>query len=111
MAAMYYRLTNNYKGPSWSLDVDGENRTSLKLAATGNYSGQYWKLVPIPTQPGKFYLRTSFTGDECVFCVFCCLTYKDFRFRYSLDIINDGQNITPQMAPTANVTGQMWTFT
>ncbi|KAI9433416.1 carbohydrate-binding module family 13 protein [Russula earlei] len=90
MSTAYYRLTNGYNGPSWSLDVVG-GTTDLNIAHTGNFSGQYWKLVPI-SGSSKFYLRTMYKGDE-----------------YSLDITNDA-NKTPHLAATGNYSGQMWTL-
>ena len=92
MTTFYYRLTNAYNGPSFSLDVVG-GTTDLTIAATGNFTGQYWKLVPVTNSPGKFYLRTQYKGDE-----------------YSLDITNDASK-TPHLAQTGNYTGQFWTLT
>ena len=41
----YYRLTTQWQGEGKSLDVvhDGEDSTQLKLADSGNFSGQYWR--------------------------------------------------------------------
>lgn len=91
MSTAYYRLTNAFNGPSWSLDVVRDT-TDLNIAHTGNFSGQFWKLVPVSGSPVKFYLRTMYKGDE-----------------YSLDITNDS-NRTPHLAVTGNFTGQMWTL-
>jgi hypothetical protein len=91
MSTAYYRLANGYNGPSWSLDVVG-GTTDLNIAHTGNFSGQYWKLVPVSSSSGKFYLRTMYKGDE-----------------YSLDITNDANKI-PHLAVTGNYSGQMWTL-
>jgi len=49
----YCRLTSVFFGESQALDIinDGENRTP-KLASSGNYSGQHWRLKlsgPAPT--------------------------------------------------------------
>lgn len=92
MSTFYCRLTNEYNGPSWSLDVVG-GTTDLQLAKTGNFSGQYWKLVPVPGHAGKFYLRTMYKGDG-----------------FSLDITNDAHK-TPHLAVSGNFTGQIWTLT
>lgn len=91
MSTAYYRLTNQYNGQSLSLDVIG-GTTDLTMAPTGDFSGQYWRIIPFPNQTGKFYLRTMYKGDE-----------------YSLDITND-QYKTPHLASTGNFTGQMWTL-
>jgi hypothetical protein len=92
MATAYYRLTNSYNGPSWSLDVVG-GTTDLNIAHSGDFSGQYWKLVPVSGHSNKFNLRTMYRGDE-----------------YSLDITNDA-NKTPHLAATGNYSGQIWTLT
>jgi len=61
-----YRLTNNFLGPSTSLDVVNDNGTSssgkLNMAANGLYSGQYWTLNPLPG--GKYSLSTMFLGPD-----------------------------------------------
>lgn len=76
----------------WSLDVVG-GTTDLNVSPTGDFSGQFWKLVQVPGQARKFYLRTLYKGDE-----------------YSLDITNDAQR-APHLATTGNFIGQMWTLT
>jgi hypothetical protein len=46
-AGFYYRLTTQFQGDGKSLDIvnEGENSKQPILAATGNYSGQLWKLT------------------------------------------------------------------
>jgi hypothetical protein len=88
----YYRMTNAFLGPGYALDVKGDASGRLKMAASANYSGQFWRLVDLGG--GKYALRTQYLGD--------C---------FSLDVINDGTNDTPWLAATANYTGQFWTLT
>jgi uncharacterized protein DUF1566 len=84
----YFRLTNQSKGESVSLDVinDGKN-TKLTLAKTGKYSGQYWKIEPI----GKNYysLTNMWQGAS-----------------RSLDV--DPGGVYPQMLNTRKYQGQVW---
>ena len=90
--AAFYRLTNNFLGQGKSLDVVPDGSGLLKMEVTGDYGGQFWRLVA--RSGGKYALRTAYLG-EC----------------FSLDVINDGINTTPCMATTADVTGQQWTLT
>src|SRR5215216_787305 len=86
-----YRLTNNYLGSGVSLDVHSDGSHRLKMAPTGDYSGQHWLLVDRGN--GKHALRTLYLGDG-----------------YSLDVINDGRNTTPWLASTGDFSGQYWTL-
>lgn len=103
--AAYYRLTNAYLGTSQSLDVvnDGPNSRKLKMAASGNYSGQFWHFVllngpgsPNPHPNPRYSLRTQFRGEG-----------------FSLDVRNNaGTNSRSlQLAPTGNYSGQFWSIT
>jgi M6 family metalloprotease-like protein len=85
----YYRLTNNFLGPGQSLDVIPDGSCLLTMAQTGDYTGQWWKLVD--QGGGTYALRTAYLGD--------C---------FSLDVINDGTNTTPWLAPTGDYSGQFW---
>jgi M6 family metalloprotease-like protein len=87
-----YRLTNRFLGPGQSLDVRSDGSCRLKMAPTGDYSGQHWRLVA--RSGGRYALQTSYLG-EC----------------FSLDVINDGTNTTPWLAVTGNYSGQYWTLT
>ena len=89
--AFYYRLTNSFLGADPSLDVIPDGSCRLRMAQTGNYSGQFWKLVD--QGGGTYALRTAYLGD--------C---------FSLDVINDGTNNTPWLAATGNYSGQFWTL-
>jgi hypothetical protein len=66
-------LTTQWQGDQKSLDIinDGTNN-KLQLADTGDYSGQFWKFIPVPGYPGWYKISTMFTGDKV------------------LDVINDG---------------------
>ena len=89
----FYRLTNNFLGQGQSLDVVPDGSGRLKMAVTGDHSGQLWRLVATRSD-GKYALQTAYLG-EC----------------FSLDVINDGTNPTPCLAATEDLTGQMWTLT
>lgn len=89
--SFYYRLTNNFLGTGQSLDVKSDGSYLLKMAQTGNYSGQFWKLVDLGA--GKYALRTAYLGDG-----------------FSLDVINDGTNNTPRMNATGNYSSQFWSL-
>jgi len=44
----YYRLTTQWRGDEYSLDVynnEGSKSKSLVLAPSGEFSGQYWKIT------------------------------------------------------------------
>jgi hypothetical protein len=88
----YYRLTNSYLGPNQSLDVNPDGSRRLRMAPTGNYSGQFWKFTNLGS--GKYGLRTQYLGDG-----------------YSLDIVNDGTNNTPWLADSGRYSGQHWSLT
>lgn len=89
--SFYYRLTNEFLGSGQALDVIPDGSGRLKMAPTGNFSGQLWKLVDLGA--GKYSLRTIYLGDG-----------------FSLDVINDGTNNTPWLAPTGNFSGQFWSL-
>src|SRR5262249_37343915 len=91
-ASFYHRLTNKFQGPGQSLDVKPDGSRHRKMAATGDYSGQYWRLVDLGR--GRYALRTQYLGD--------C---------FSLDVINDGRNETPWLNETGNYSGQFWSLT
>jgi len=91
---IYYRLTNSFNGPSLALDVANATSGELKIATAGDFSGQYWRLVPAPENPAKFRLQTLFLGPG-----------------RSLDVVNDGANTKLVLSPTAFVSGQFWTLT
>jgi M6 family metalloprotease-like protein len=87
----YYRLTNTFLGADQSLDVIPDGSCRLRMGQTGDYSGQFWKLVD--QGGGKYALRTAYLGD--------C---------FSLDVMNEGTNTTPWLAATGNYSGQFWTL-
>ena len=45
----YYRLTTKWAGDGVSLDIlgDNENNNKPQLAISGQFSGQYWRFVPL----------------------------------------------------------------
>jgi hypothetical protein len=91
----YYRLTTQREGNNKSLDVvnDGKNNNQLKLAKTGNYSGQYWKITP--TDDEFYRLTTQWQGDK-----------------KALDIVNDGKsNSQLILAETSDSAEQYWKIT
>lgn len=89
----YYRLTTQWQGEGKALDVinDGANN-KLQLAATGNFSGQFWKITAVGD--GYFRLTTQWLGEA-----------------KALDVVNDGVNNKLHLAETKNVSGQFWKIT
>jgi hypothetical protein len=89
-----FRLENARLGAGRSLDTandaaqGGEN--APQMAATGNFSGQAWRLTP--AGGGRFRLTNLFLGAV-----------------RALDTKNDGVN-EPEMARTGNFSGQLWTL-
>jgi hypothetical protein len=73
----WFRIQNLALGSSFSLDTG-------VIAATGNYSGQYWSLTPLGG--GAYRLTNLFQGDATSFD-------------------------TTQMAASGNYSGQYWTLT
>ncbi|CAF3772117.1 unnamed protein product [Rotaria sordida] len=92
-STIYYRLTTQGQGDNQSLDIinDGTNN-KLRLAPTGGYTGQFWKITLIGN--GYYRLTTLWQGDG-----------------KSLDIANDGTNNTPILAATGAYSGQYWKIT
>ena len=92
---VYYRLINDYNGPSWALDVVPDGSGNLMMARSGNFGGQYWRLAHEPSAPNKYYIQNLYQEG------------------YSLDIINDRSGVRNKvhLAKSDKVTGQLWTFT
>jgi M6 family metalloprotease-like protein len=90
--SVFYRLTNGLLGPGRSLDVLPDGSGQLWMGTSDDSSGQRWRLVD--HGGGKYALQTSYLG-EC----------------FSLDVVNDGTNTTPCLAPTGGFSGQNWTLT
>ncbi|CAF1581160.1 unnamed protein product [Adineta ricciae] len=91
----YYRFTTQWKGINKSLDVvnDEKSNKELKLATSGNYSGQYWKITPVDN--GYYRLTTQWQGDG-----------------KSLDVVNDGKNYDNLILDkSGNCSGQSWKIT
>ncbi|KAF3002949.1 hypothetical protein E8E13_003957 [Curvularia kusanoi] len=63
---MWYRLKNTYQPSTHCLDVVNDNGLEsqglLQMAATGNFSGQFWQLKA--NDDGTYFLRTMFLGAE-----------------------------------------------
>ena len=93
MSDFYFRLTNTFTGPNLALDVANRDTGELKMANTGDFTGQYWALIPISDKPGKYRLQTLYTGQG-----------------RSLDVVNNANKDTVRLAATANVTGQFWSL-
>lgn len=80
----WYRIQNVWLGSGYSFDTG-------VIAATGNYSGQYWKLTPLPG--GRYRLTNRYQGDGT-----------------SLDTTNSPEYISV-MAASGSYSGQFWTLT
>ncbi|KAI9774896.1 MAG: hypothetical protein M1840_000112 [Geoglossum simile] len=89
----WYRLTVDYL-PGVCLDVIGgwqageEGR--LQMAPIGNYSGQYWQLVP--SKAGTYWLRTMYTGP------------------YMFLDVRDTDRTHPSLADDGPAPGRYWHF-
>ncbi len=86
-----YQLQTIFTGKGKCLDIvnDGINN-QLNMADCGDFSGQYWQILPNQKQ-GYYRLQTMFTGTgKC------------------LDIVNDGRNNRLNMADCGNFSGQYW---
>jgi predicted nucleic acid-binding Zn-ribbon protein len=84
----YYQLINELATEERSLAAIHDGL--LNMDATGNYSGQYWKVDP---EFGYCRLYTMWLGEFM-----------------SLDIVNDGKNNRLKMADSGNYSGQHWRF-
>jgi hypothetical protein len=85
----FYRLTNDFAGPGWSLDG---SQNTLRMAITTNFWGQYWALTSLGD--GKYRLTNDYGGPG-----------------KSLDSPLIDSNYVPTIADTGNYTGQYWTLT
>jgi hypothetical protein len=86
----YYQLSTEWQGFCGSLDVVNDAaKNRLRLAPTGLFSGQHWRVNPV--RDGYYVLTTEWQG-------------KTKR----LDIANDGRNDTPVLAPAGDYSGQYW---
>ncbi|EAU33382.1 predicted protein [Aspergillus terreus NIH2624] len=85
----WYRLTNAYLGPSFSLDVGNDG--VLKMSPSSNSSGQHWQLLP-QFSSGTYKIRSMLLGAENV-----------------LDI-HGNDKTKPHVAREGNYSGQMWTL-
>jgi hypothetical protein len=93
----WYRLTNTFTGPTLSLDVvnDAGQASSgqLQMSTSGNYTGQYWQLIPYPPSSSSTYaLFTKFLG----------VTKR-------LDVYGNDKT-KPHLADAGNYSGQIWTI-
>ncbi|KAJ2990590.1 hypothetical protein NUW58_g2871 [Xylaria curta] len=90
----FYRLHSTALGEGQSLDVVNDNGTSsinVQMAATGNYSGQYWRFDQWPADPaGTYRLTNNFTG-----------------IRMNLDVYSN--TLQPHLA-SGDHSGQHWTL-
>ncbi|NOK15617.1 RICIN domain-containing protein [Corallococcus carmarthensis] len=134
----YYRLTTQWRGDGLSLDIinDGKNNTPI-LAKTAMVPGQRWKLLPeangahrLVTQwRGKGLSLANTASNQPLLVDTAAAPEQLWRVTpeldgtlrltnlaqdasLSLDILYDGKaNITPILAPTRDVSGQLWNVT
>ncbi len=85
----YYRLNSKFLGKGRSLDVINNNSNTIRLADSGNFTGQFWRIEKLNN--GYYRLTTQFRGTNM-----------------SLDVINDGKNNKLRLSKTGNFTGQFW---
>ncbi|KAI1128485.1 hypothetical protein F5Y10DRAFT_240489 [Nemania abortiva] len=89
----FYRLHTTSLGKGKSLDVVNENGTAsvgLRMVATGDYSGQFWRFDPWSTG-GGYRLSNMFTGPAM-----------------HLDVYSD-DTLQAHLA-SGDLTGQHWTL-
>ncbi len=79
-----FRLTNMWQGAGESLDVANDGVFEPVMAASGNYSGQAWRITPITA--GQFRLSSA--------------------FQPTLSLASSGGSLVN--APTADVPAQAW---
>jgi trimeric autotransporter adhesin len=60
--AYFYRFYNNLYGQARAFDTDGGTFEGM-MANTGNFSGQFWYLTPVPGYDGYYWMRNHFKGD------------------------------------------------
>ncbi|MBK9386946.1 MAG: hypothetical protein IPN34_19195 [Planctomycetes bacterium] len=92
--ALWYRLTTLFQ-PTLSLDVvnDGANNNRLQMAASGAFTGQYWR-----------FTRSGFGNTWRISCLWQ-------GENLPMDTINGGaENNRPILAPIGAWTGQLWTL-
>lgn len=58
----YYRLTNDYRGASESLDSYPDGTYNCFMGPTGNYSGQAWYFLPIVGSGGYYTMQNAYGG-------------------------------------------------
>jgi len=88
----YYQLVSGTSSAGKALDVKADGSGRLMMAAKGDFTGQFWKLVS--RDAGKYALRTEYLGDG-----------------FSLDVINNARRDTPWLAPSGEYPGQSWSLT
>lgn len=88
---MWYRLTNTFQGHSLDVVNDGAGNAEglIQMARTGNFSGQYWQIVP-NGGAGTYALRTWFLGAN-----------------RQLDVYGDDK-LKPHLANAGPYSGQIW---
>lgn len=87
----WYRLTNTFQGHSLDVVNDGAGNVDglIQMSPTGNFSGQFWQIVP-SGGAGTFALRTLFLGAS-----------------RQLDVFGDDK-LKPHLATVGNFSGQFW---
>jgi immune inhibitor A len=87
----WYRITNTFQGHSLDVINDGAGNAEglIQMARTGNFSGQFWQIVP-SGGAGTFALRTLFLGAS-----------------RQLDVYGDDK-LKPHLAIAGNFSGQIW---
>ncbi len=88
----FYRIVNREIGDKWSLDVVNDGaRDRLKLAKSGDYTGQRWQFTPLENG-------------------YCRLTTRWLGYDWSLDVTSDTIQPTLTMRTTGNFGGQHWSL-
>jgi hypothetical protein len=89
---MWYRLENKSLGDTLAIDIInvGSDSHALQMAKVGDYSGQYWKFIPV--DDGSYQMTNAFLADR----------------NLVLDVRDDGRAI---MAEAGDSSTQHWAVT
>lgn len=88
-------LTNDFLGPTYSLQVNPQSRINGLHAALSRNGGLFWTILPSPEDPRKYNICTTYNGQP-----------------KALDIYNDNSSDRTRvcLADPGYYSGQMWTL-
>lgn len=90
----FYRLSNQYLGRAYSLDIQNDNGTlsrKLNMSISGDHTGQFWQIKAVPDTDSRYWFACRYLG-------------KDIRL-----FLDPSDRINPLMeAADDTATGQQW---